>query len=142
MVLVRSGVPFLFSRILILFCFIKTKKALTKQVNDIKMNDNTQTGVLRHVKRREKTLTTIILVTISFFVFSTPFQVTFQILLFNKLGWKRNLIQFTIALWISSFCINPFIYGFRSTLFRKGMKAIICKTSCFTKKSYSQMNDE
>ena len=118
-------VPFLFSGILILFCFIKTKNTLTKQVNDIKLNDNTHDGVLRHVKRREKTLKTIILVTVSFFVFSTPFQVTFQFLLFNKLGWKRNPMQFTIALWISSCCINPFIYGFRSTLFRKGMKAII-----------------
>ena len=139
---VIETVPFLFSGILILFCFIKTKKTLTKQVNDIKLNDNTQFGVLRHVKRREKTLTTIILVTVSFFVFSTPLQVTFQILLFTKLGWKRNPMQFTIALWISSCCINPFIYAFRSTLFRKGMKAILCKTSCFTKKSYSQMNDE
>ena len=133
---------FLLPAIIMIICFIKTKKTLTKEVNDIKLNDNTQIAVLRHVKRREKTLTTIILVTVSVFVFSTPFQASFQALLLHKLKWTSNIMQFTISFWISSCCINPFIYGFRSTLFRKGMKAIVCKASCFTKKSYSQMNEE
>ena len=133
--------PFLVCVILILFCFTKTKKTLTKQVNNIKMNDNTQIAALRHVKRREKTLTTIILVTVSFFVFSTPVAVTFEMVVFSKLAWNDNTMQFAIVLWCSSCCINPFIYGFRSTLFRKGVKAILCKTSCFTKKNYSQLNE-
>ena len=133
---------YLLPAIIMMFCFVKTKKSLREQVNDMKMNDNTQIAVLRYVKGREKTLTTIILVTVSFFVFSTPFQASFLTLLLHKLKWTSNIMQFTIALWISSCCINPFIYGFRSTLFRKGMKAIICKPSCFTKKSYVQMNEE
>ena len=85
------------------FALLKLKKTLTQQVNDVKMNGSTtQLGVPQHVKRREKMLTTIILVTVFFFVFWTQFQVTFQILLFNKLGWKHTPMQFTIVLWISS----------------------------------------
>ena len=133
---------FLLPATIMIVCFIKTKKTLTKQVNDMKMNDNTQLAVLQHVKRREKTLTTIALVTVSFFVFSTPFQASFQAVLLHKLKWTSNIMQFTIPLWIASCCVNPFIYGFRSTLFRKGMKAIICKPSCFTKKNYSQICTE
>ena len=62
-------VLFWFSEILILFCFIKIEKTLTQQVNDVKMNGSTQLGVPQHVKRREKMLTTIIIVTVFFFVF-------------------------------------------------------------------------
>ena len=132
---VISNVPFLFPPILMIFCIIKTKKALMKQVNHIKMNGSNQIATLRHVKRREKTLTTVILVLVSFFVFFTPFQVLSQVPLFGRLTWRSDTVQLTIALVFSSCCINPFIYGFRSTLFQKEMKTMLCKLSCFTKKS-------
>ena len=79
MVLVRSGVPcfkklklycFGFLKFSFFFALLKLKKTLTQQVNDVKMNGSTtQLGVPQHVKRREKMLTTIILVTVFFFVF-------------------------------------------------------------------------
>ena len=126
---------FLFPPILMIFCIIKTKKVLMKQANDIKMNGSNQIAALRHVKRREKTMTTVILVLVSFFVFYTPFQVLSQVPLFGRLTWRSDIVQLTIALVFSSCCINPLIYGFRSTLFQKEMKTMLCKLSCFTKNS-------
>ena len=132
---VIANVMFLLPPLLMIFCIIKTKKALMRQANAIKMNGSNQIAALRHVKRREKTLTTVILVLVSFFLSCAPFQVLQQVYLFGRLTWRSDIAQLFIALVFSSCCINPFIYGFRSTPFRKEMKAMLCKLSCFTKQS-------
>ena len=132
---VIATVMFLFPLLFMVLCIIITKKALMKQANAIKMNDSNQIAALRHVKRREKTLKTVILVLVSIFLFCAPFQVIKQVYLFGRLTWRSDIAQLFIASVFSSCCINPFIYGFRSTLFRKAMKAVLCKLSCFTKQS-------
>ena len=135
---------FILPLIFMIFCFAKTKKALQRQMKNTGMIQHTQTEVLRHIKQREKTLVTIVIVVTSFFILWTPNQIVFKLYLFNiQTSWNSNIMQFTVVLCFLSCCINPIIYAFRSQLFRKGMKNSLCFHACLRKKKhYLELPDD
>ena len=121
----------------LIFCFVKTQKALQRQFENLGKTQNSQTGALHLIKQREKTLITIVIVTVSFFSLWTPDQIVFILYQFNVVtSWNTNIMQVTVVLYFSSCCINPIIYTFRSKLFRKGMKASLCFPVCLGKKRH------
>ena len=110
-----------------MFCFVKTQKALQRQIKNLGVIENSQTGTLHLIKQRQKTLFTIVIVVASFFSLWTPNQIVFKLYQFNiETSWNSNIMQVTLVLCFLSCCVNPVIYAFRSKLFRKGMKKSLC----------------
>ena len=123
--------------ILVIFCFLKTHKAVQKQLRKSWGVENSKSGVLLLIKQREKTWNTIVIVAAFFFSLWTPDQIVFVIYQFNVVTpWNSNIMQVTVVLYFLSCCINPVMYTFRSKLFRDGMKNSLCFPVCFGKKGH------
>ena len=123
--------------ILVIFCFVKTQKALQREFKNFGGVENSESGVLLLIKQREKTWNTIVIVAASFFSLWTPNQVVFVLYQFNVVTpWNSNIMQVTVVLYFLSCCINPVIHTFRSKLFREGIKNALCFPVCFGKKRH------
>ena len=121
-----------------IFCFVKTLKALQRRIKNLGVIENSQIGALRLIKQREKTLVTIVIVVISFFSLWTPNQIAFKLYQVHVVtSWNSTIMQFTVVLCFSSCCVNPVIYAFRSKLFRKDIKNSLCFPICLGKKDTS-----
>ena len=121
--------------IIVIFCFVKTQRALKWQYENLGVMENSQTRALHLIKQRKKTWVTIVIVAASFFSLWTPDQIVFILYQFNVvIAWNSNIMQVTVVLYFLSCCINPVIYTFRSELFREGMKNSLCFRVCLGKK--------
>ena len=130
-------VQFLLPLAFMMFYFVKTLKALQRQIKNIEVMENSQIGALQLIKQREKTLFTIVIVAASFFSLWTPNQIVFKLYQIHVVtSWNSTIMQVTIVLCFLSCCVNPIIYAFRSKLFRKGMKNSLCFPICFGKKRH------
>ena len=128
---------FLLPLTFMIFCFVKTLKALQRRIKNLGLIDNSQIGALHLIKQREKTLVTIVIVVASFFSLWTPNQIVFKLYQVHVVtSWNSTIMQVTIILCFLSCCVNPFIYAFRSKLFRKGMKNSLCFRICLGKKKH------
>ena len=121
--------------ILLIFCFFKTQKALERQFKNLSNIENSQSGSLHLIKKRKRTWVTIVIVAVSFFTLWTPDQIVFILYQFDVVtSWNSLIMQVTVVLYFLSCCINPFIYTYRSKLFREGMKNSLCFPVCLGKK--------
>ena len=130
-------IQFILPLAFMIFCFVKTLKALQRRIKNLEVMGNSQIGDLQLIKQREKTLFTIVIVIASFFSLWTPNQIAFKLYQVHVVtSWNSTIMQVTIVLCFLSCCINPFIYAFRSKLFRKGMKNLLCFPICLRKKRH------
>ena len=122
---------------LMIFCFVKTLKALQGRIKNLGVIEDSQIGALHLIKQQEKTLFTIIIVIASFLSLWTPNQIAFKLYQVHVVtSWNSTIMQFTVVLYFSSCCVNPVIYAFRSKLFRKNMKNSLCFPICLGKKRH------
>ena len=125
-------------------CFIWINKELQGQVKVALSKENLQPAEIAAVKKRKKTINTVIIVVVSYFSCWSMNQVLYFCLNFGliSVNWNSNLMQVSVVLCFFSSCINPVIYAFRSQEFRKGFAEIIKNARCchFEKEpGYSQL---
>ena len=108
-------------------CYMKIKKALdTSKSKALASTHKTQTGHLLVIKRRRKTVMTILIMIIAYFsCWSLNQALYFLLNLGHGLPWNGNFMQLSVVLCFLSSCINPIIYAIRSKQFRDGFAKII-----------------
>lgn len=105
------------------FCFVSIKNELNRQIAQLKAKEVKQPGELAWVAKRRKTISTVQIIALLFYICYTPNQLAWRLVRSNVIHWKwlnwnHNSYQWTVVLMFLSSSINPFVYAFRSSQFR------------------------
>ena len=134
MYVLTTSVQFIIPFVIMIFCFFQIKVNIIKQIKQIKLQDaSSQSLEMKRVRLRKQTVTTVLIVIVSFIILLTPSQFLYFCFNFSlyQTSWNSNLYQSTVVLYFVTSCINPVIYAFRSKPFRNGLKETFEK--CFGK---------
>ena len=108
-------------------CYAKIRKILsTTKIRAVTSSPNAELGQLSVIRRRRKTVRTIMIMIVAYFACWSLNQALYFLLnLGYGLAWNGDLVQLSVVLCFFSSCINPIIYAARSQQFRDGFAKII-----------------
>ena len=115
------------------FCFVRIRMTLNQQIRLVEGKEGeSQMAELKQARERKRTVTTVLIVVVSYFLLWTPNQILYTCFNFHVYlaSWDSNMFQVSVVLCFFSSCINPVIYAFRSQQFRTGFKNALGFCNC------------